>query len=746
MRKDSSTEIGQQGFSRLIVKVLKYIVFILLAIVMVPITIKSFSTINAGASHINRYGHVMPLVIGLGVVLLSLVIFSYYKKVMQLKEGRLRYHTIGLSVLILGLQMVILVLFNVTPTTDNYVSLDLASAMAEGKISELAYPGLDYFSIYGNMYFYTLLLMYVFKVAALVGIANYIKVAMVLNVLLIDLSLYFGYKIVIRLFDKKRAVLFLALTALNPLFYLVLPWTYTASYSMPFFMGIIYYGIVYYQTEKQWVRVVSIITIALCSVLGYFLRPTALIATIALVYTAVIWCISKKGIYKQLVLSALVFILIGGIGYYSVSKMISSYNPDREGNYPVTHWLMMGMHGEGRVNQIDNSYTSSFPTKEEKKQANIAKIKEYWQEEGASGYVTTLLKKIEIVWADGTCKYAARMQQDNTQSMLFESLAGGKKDGMVLYCQIYHAFLCLFITYSVAISLWKDRRNGIFTLQLILLGAVVFYLIWEAKELYRIPFIGLLVILALVGIDDKSQRIRKTSRNKFISGIAVVMVTTILLMAYQYDHFTKQPYNQMKYSIRSVGQTSYMDYMCDIAKENREIEQEFYARHSFNTIVLNGKKMNQGKQRYVIDLLDENRELCKQFTINNKKIKSNQDILLSTELLPGGQKYYIRIKAKNPKEKDSIGFGYRKSLTTSQYEGELVDLNNETSYVSDLFLQVMECSEATYISERGYCSIAIALLIFELLIGVGYYNAFIKNKDELKELDYNEKSEIIETP
>ena len=61
---------------------------------------------------------------------------------------------------------------------------------------------------------------------------------------MIDLSIIFLYKCAKRLYDKRFATLSLALCALNPLNYLLIFWTYTVTYSLPFFSIVIYLYII----------------------------------------------------------------------------------------------------------------------------------------------------------------------------------------------------------------------------------------------------------------------------------------------------------------------------------------------------------------------------------------------------------------------------------------------------------------------------------------------------------------------
>ena len=71
--------------------------------------------------------------------------------------------------------------------------------------------------------------------------------------------------------------------------------------------------------------------------------------------------------------------------------------------FPVVHWVMMGMNekSKGGFNRNDRRYTSSFPTKEQKRKADIARLKQRVKKMGPVGLAKHFGNKMMRVWAMG---------------------------------------------------------------------------------------------------------------------------------------------------------------------------------------------------------------------------------------------------------------------------------------------------------------------------------------------------------
>ena len=75
-----------------------------------------------------------------------------------------------------------------------------------------------------------------------------------------------------------------------------------------------------------------------------------------------------------------------------------------EREVPITHFLMMGSHGNGTYDNEDVKYTKSIQNPEERKQKTWNAYVENLKNNGIAGNVKLLLKK-EAVWGIGTRGY-----------------------------------------------------------------------------------------------------------------------------------------------------------------------------------------------------------------------------------------------------------------------------------------------------------------------------------------------------
>ena len=81
------------------------------------------------------------------------------------------------------------------------------------------------------------------------------------------------------------------------------------------------------------------------------------------------------------------------------------------GNFPVTHWLMMGLSADGTFQLEEEQYTQSFLTKSQKVHADLGKIKERLIDYGISGLARHSLRKLAVTWGDGSARYPAHRRK-----------------------------------------------------------------------------------------------------------------------------------------------------------------------------------------------------------------------------------------------------------------------------------------------------------------------------------------------
>lgn len=190
--------------------------------------------------------------------------------------------TILLVALLFTLQMIVLFALHPVQITDAYIIRDQAAAIANGTDQQINYnTQTHYFIDYGNNYFFLTLCVVFYKLLNLLSISDDILAFGILNVLFIDVSIWFGYRF-INCCRKDLTSMYLLLCVLNPLNYLFIHWSYTCTWSLPFMTGILYLYARSRHTHQPVYQWLCRLAIGICSIIGFYLRPTILIPTIAL--------------------------------------------------------------------------------------------------------------------------------------------------------------------------------------------------------------------------------------------------------------------------------------------------------------------------------------------------------------------------------------------------------------------------------------------------------------------------------
>ena len=260
----------------------------------------------------------------------------------------------------------------------------------------------------------------------------------------------------------------------------------------------------------------------------------------------------------------------------------------------------------------------------------------------------------------------------------------------------------------------KRLEDPLFPVVLTVFGGIVFYLLWEAKAEYSIPFIPILLCLSADGVQAAqsfqhgaipAKRVRQT--------MLMCLSVTIFLTLCAFSSFTVQPVTQKKYSVNV--HTEHFSRFINMEQTNiSTISQTFYARHAFNTLKIRAKA-NGTDSNYALTLL-QNGQTLYQTNLDHTAIADNYITLsIPVQKPKKNTRYELKISASDTSKGDGILFGYRLSKTLGNYPGSLhLDAGN-VPY--DLFLQVYQEQQIPYMSISSYLMFAglwcsMILLIF----------------------------------
>lgn len=171
---------------------------------------------------------------------------------------------------------------------------------------------------------------------------------------------------------------------MQPVMYLTVCWSYSNTMCLPFMCGLFLIAARTMHAKSTVSRCILGAAFGAVAAVGYFIRPVVMIEAIAFAISALLYVCGKKGRLKQLaacITAAVVMISATTLG---MQKFVNEYGGDNSRNYPLTHWLMMGLHEHGRFSRDDSSFTRRYKTKEEKSRPTLPRSKNLLKESACS--------------------------------------------------------------------------------------------------------------------------------------------------------------------------------------------------------------------------------------------------------------------------------------------------------------------------------------------------------------------------
>lgn len=359
-----------------------------------------------------------------------------------------------------------------------------------------------YFTTYPNNVAVCLFLAGVFKLFG--GICDYITLGVLLNVFLMILGIALFFLLAHHLYGIRSAFLALLTCALFMPFYMHAPIFYTDTFALPFVTGVF----LSYQFRKKDVR--FLILTASVLALGYKTKGSLGVILIALLIH--IW-LQKEKIKDHIAQSLLLlipFLLLTGFLTVLPGRLSFLDTTEAEKNeFPVEHWLAMGLAGSGGYNADVYWMTASTEGKAEKREVDRTFIRKQLEEYGAWGMAEHLKAKVIITWGDGVYFAPEKLKREPLQEsplhpwVLYDGAEYGKT---YCYCSAVHLLLLAGILLSLICNLLhKGELREIQAMQLSVFGLFLFLLIWETRSRYLVNFVPVFILLGIDGVQEMGQ-------------------------------------------------------------------------------------------------------------------------------------------------------------------------------------------------------------------------------------------------
>lgn len=569
------------------------------------------------------------------------------------------------------ISFIVIVLFQVlytcfvscpAPTTDAAKVMNEALAMLGKQQGQLNMEQ-DYFQHYHNNHFIVLFFYYFYMILQNVGITSVWIPTVLLNVICIDFGIFISYLFVKKIVNRKVADYFLFLCILCPTTYVWLTFAYTNTFSIPFVMGSLYLYMIIRERSFDKKTIGLCVLFGCCIFFGCMIRLTTIIPVIAIVLYHILQickrndgkCTEKK--YNGLIMFGITgsVIVLLFVGYSQIQKQ---HIPDvyEENKFPATHWIMMGTQDYGQYNEKDVTYTNSFPTQTEKKDATIKMIKKRISSLGITGTAKLIGKKVALVWALGADDALDKGKSTYDYPVLYDYFMGNQNGWFVVYLQVFRVVTFFFLCISVWRQIRRKDNQSLFLCTLTLLGTILFFILWEANCKYNICFLYLCLLLMADGVKECLKDLNflrdRCSYKKSVVVSSIILVVIVDVAIWNLGTSKgKSVEDSYRYFVERNNAVSIekIDSKPDIIEQTIQIGQS-QQKNSWNRIQLffklDGKKKTKDKQYRIEVVSNPQQQVLYTQEIGTKDLEKDGSFcvcLKETQGVGGAENYTIRM-------------------------------------------------------------------------------------------------------
>ena len=237
-----------------------------------------------------------------------------------------------------------------------------------------------------------------------------------LGIICLDVSIAFTPHVLERVSSRAaNIVFFLFMGTFGLTGHIIL--VYTDLLTLPLTLGAMYCAVLIffprkereenYQNWRHWQCYSLFACFGILTYLGYQMKPSSIIITIAFVLVWMIICWGKALLTK--VLPALLAFVIGMVGagatFNAVIDKQMQLNYDPSQSYPMSHFMAMGMRDRGGFNYEDRQDMDKYVGKAKKNERSIQLIKQRLRDYGPVRYLQFVLQKARYTLEDGTFSF-----------------------------------------------------------------------------------------------------------------------------------------------------------------------------------------------------------------------------------------------------------------------------------------------------------------------------------------------------
>jgi hypothetical protein len=380
----------------------------------------------------------------------------------------------------------------------------------------------QYFLMYPNNTLLCFIFRAWFSIFKAIGITSFWFEAIVLNIIIMDLTIWLVCLSAKKLFGQKAFVFAFILSTLaiglSP--YMTVP--YSDTIGMLFMVLCLYLTIGLIQGKKPYIQFSLLVIVML---LGYRIKPTVIIVGLVCLLFLLIYTLKTKDNIGGLNVGLLFLSLIFSIAFFFAIDIVSknvvlekTYTKQQTDDYavPLTHYAMMGLNESvitadtfsyGSYSQADANATFDISGKDQKVAYHISEINKRYRKIGFSGFMKHIGNKFIWVSTDGSFYYGgeggfhagAQISESGLRARL-QNFTFIKSEGYQKYYINYlQALWLLIVTLCFLASFIKKQSTELDFFkpiaQLSILGCFVFLMLFEARPRYVLIFMPIFILL-----------------------------------------------------------------------------------------------------------------------------------------------------------------------------------------------------------------------------------------------------------
>jgi len=663
----------------------------------------SISLIGAIFFCVNRsFNYLNPIVLIPGSLIYLLLIIKLYKYLIKLDDKKKKI----ISVVLLILQFILL--FISSQIISSVPKVDLIHILTE--INNLNDKGKilnnNYFSVYPNNRF----LVFILYIIQKIPLNNHILFGLISSLSITTMSL-FTYKTVTKISNINKGLLSLFLCVFSPIFYLYVSYYYTDILMLPLASILIYLMVKIKDNSDTKINIIYGILIGVISIIGYKIRAVCIFPLIA--YIIYIFISRKSNILKRIapILLGLIVTLV------CVKTIDKCFFPhiNEEKQFPMTHWIMMGVNAEknGYYNHADYIMSDSEKTVSDRTKLNIEVIKERLSNQGIFKTGELLVSKLVTVWGKGDYSYQKYLDLVNDYNKSYNYLLEDKNIALNYVLQ-FSKIAILVLCIIALIKLLKAKEKSFMAIAIF--GAILFYLIWEVCPRYGLSFLPWLIILSSYSYDSLNINFEKFKFYKYVKYIIIIL--TVILFIFGFNKYTSIHTKNDMVSKSTSNKVKYVELNKDTS-----ITQSLKLNSNFNRIKLLFRLNNSDiDSTFKLELLNKLEEVLytQQFSIEDIKDEKYTTFKLDKNYSKGN--YIIRITSSNDSGVETL-ISYKEQY--DYYPEGNLEVNGKEE-TGDLSFEVV------YNNKRGIYTCFEYIIIVVISLSIEYVVLF-RRKDEVNE-------------